>query len=656
MRPGERFKAQLRQKITAGTDIIWISMAGDEGRCERSIASVCNNVEVYRVERTAEDVVTVRGTSGDTHELPYAAGESSEIAGKLRLTWPTDKVPVGSSWLVAISINEFRQSDDEPEFIVETTPISDDIPQLAASLVDDYSPPEFGKDVRLELLMWDCQAGASWDPELKDPTAMLDSLENLNVARGLIIVRDIHLLLNAQANWRLRRSLLNLAKYSKLSNRSRMTPLVILADSPTPHPAIKDYCTVIDFELPDAQELREEVVDYIVESREATVGEPVECSDELRDKLAHAMLGLTVEEAIQLLAELIAFSGQFSEAMLPQIADAKSVIFRKIEGLEYIPYRNIRDVSTVAGYDQYIKFIRRRSRAYSRHAQEAGIPTPRGCALIGTPGTGKTMIGQITARILGLDLVTMDIGSMYDSLVGASERRMRQALSIVSSLKNCVLMIDEIDKAFAGAHQNASTDSGVSSRLVSYFLKWLTERGKDDRTFVIVTMNRTDGIPPEMLRAGRFDRVFGVGLPSKEERIQHLRIQLQRYGVDPSHYNEKALATVATALDRFTGSEIEEIVISARHAAYDRELGKWEAAGKPGEPPSGESLWPTIDDLLAEVDTLPILAKLDSQEIATVEDFCRKRTVPVTSPQKPKRRAKKNVGNGVFTDVTASAN
>ena len=85
---------------------------------------------------------------------------------------------------------------------------------------------------------------------------------------------------------------------------------------------------------------------------------------------------------------------------------------------------------------------------------------------------------------------------------------------MVEILSPCVLWVDEIDKAFAGAQ--SSGDSGTTSRVLATFITWLSE--KTSPVFVVATANNIDWIPPEIVRKGRFDEIFFLSLPTQEER------------------------------------------------------------------------------------------------------------------------------------------
>lgn len=193
----------------------------------------------------------------------------------------------------------------------------------------------------------------------------------------------------------------------------------------------------------------------------------------------------------------------------------------------------------------------------------------------------------------------------------------------------------EIDKALSNAHTNAATDSGVSSRMLSYFLNWLSERDmkaeSGNRTFVIVTMNRTAGLPPEMLRAGRFDRIFSTTMPDSEERNQHVAIQLERYGISSTYYGN-AIKSVVNSMDGYSGAEIEEVIIAARHNELAVKMDAWQLEGEAigAAKPSGEELWPTIEQLVAASDEITPLSVLDKEAIDEINKFCRDRTTPVT--------------------------
>jgi SpoVK/Ycf46/Vps4 family AAA+-type ATPase len=127
-----------------------------------------------------------------------------------------------------------------------------------------------------------------------------------------------------------------------------------------------------------------------------------------------------------------------------------------------------------------------------------------------------------------------------------------------------VLWIDEIEKGFTATGQDAA-----ASRILGSFLTWLSE--KRSPVFVVATANDVAGLPPELLRRGRFDDLFFVDLPSAAERREILAIHLARHGRDPAHYDLEPLAQES---ERLTGAELEQVVGAALYSAFSeaREL------------------------------------------------------------------------------------
>ena len=142
-------------------------------------------------------------------------------------------------------------------------------------------------------------------------------------------------------------------------------------------------------------------------------------------------------------------------------------------------------------------------------------------------------------------MLNLDIGSLMGSLVGQSEERTRQALRIIDAMAPCVLMIDEVEKAFAGV--NGSGDSGVSSRMFGTFLSWLNDHESD--VFVVCTANDVAKLPPEFGRSERFDGIFFLDLPGRDEKGAIWDIYRSMFEVDQDQ-------RVPTDID-WTGAEVK---------------------------------------------------------------------------------------------------
>ena len=135
--------------------------------------------------------------------------------------------------------------------------------------------------------------------------------------------------------------------------------------------------------------------------------------------------------------------------------------------------------------------------------------------MLSPPGCGKSQFCKALGKEVGRPVLILDVGSLMGSLVGQSEERTRKALQIVDAMSPCVLMIDEIEKAFAGVAGSGQSDSGVSARMFGTFLSWLNDHDSD--VFVVATSNDIGKLPPEFGRSERFDGIFFIDLPQREQ-------------------------------------------------------------------------------------------------------------------------------------------
>ena len=108
---------------------------------------------------------------------------------------------------------------------------------------------------------------------------------------------------------------------------------------------------------------------------------------------------------------------------------------------------------------------------FSQDVISYGLPYPKGLLLVGVQGTGKSIAAKIIAYEWQQPLLRLDFGRLFASLIGQSEQRVRKMIEIAEALSPCVLWVDEIDKAFAGAQ--SSGDSGTTSRVLASFITWL---------------------------------------------------------------------------------------------------------------------------------------------------------------------------------------
>lgn len=412
-----------------------------------------------------------------------------------------------------------------------------------------------------------------------------------------------------------RRALRTLTEGNKLVNKRWKRPILILSPRREIHPKLRSAMQILEFSLPGPEAMGR-VFDFVKTSVESDDPSKAQCDDTLRERLINSLLGLSATEAENALSRCLVRHGGFCDAMTQTILDEKAAIIKKSEVLTYIPEQSMATRDMIGGYDRLMEFIDRRSLAYQKEARALGLDYPKGVVLLGVPGTGKSYVAKAIARLLGLPGYVMDVGSVFGSLVGESESRMRDALRTVEAQQGCVLLLDEADKAFGGA-VDSSGDSGVTRRVFGQMLTWLAE--KNDRTFVIMTLNRTKGIPPEFLRAGRFDKVFFTDLPNAVEREAIFKIHMKKRLVDPEELNfsrEDWATLVEDKLEQMVGSEIEQVVVEAKLRAFETRRHRV----------------PSFEDVIAAAAEIVPLATLDAEGVNEIREFCRNRATPVSSP------------------------
>lgn len=132
---------------------------------------------------------------------------------------------------------------------------------------------------------------------------------------------------------------------------------------------------------------------------------------------------------------------------------------------------------------------------------------------------------------------------------------MRNAIKLAEAISPCVLWIDELEKAFAGIGGEGS-GAEVTTRLFGSFLTWLQE--KTSPVFVVATANDITKLPPELLRKGRFDEIFYVGLPQRSERKKIFEIHIKKRR--PDDFSDIEIDRLVDKTEGYSGADIEGVV------------------------------------------------------------------------------------------------
>jgi len=320
------------------------------------------------------------------------------------------------------------------------------------------------------------------------------------------------------------------------------------------------------------------------------------------EQLVHTLRGLTCAEAERVVAAAIYDDYCLDAADLPRIIEAKRTLLGSAGCLESIAVDF--SVDDVGGLDNLKAWLKQRRGGFTAEAHQFGLEPPRGVLMLGIPGCGKSLCAKAVAADWNMPLLRLDPGVLYQKFVGESESQLRQALAQAEAMAPVILWVDEIEKAFASASAS-SADGGLSQRMFGTLLSWMQDHRHP--IFIIATANDVSALPPELMRKGRFDEVFFIDLPTQAARERILSIHIERRRRDPAAFNLPRLAE--TAAD-FSGSEIEQAVVSALFAAFrDRsEL--------------------TDDHIVAELNKTQPLAILMQERIAELRQWAENRCVP----------------------------
>lgn len=327
-----------------------------------------------------------------------------------------------------------------------------------------------------------------------------------------------------------------------------------------------------------------------------------------RKILAGSLKGLSALECENVISLSLAKEKKLDHEFIDR--EKALLITQKAEGLIELCKPDI-DLEKVGGLDILKKWLKRREPFFRGTIAESnkGIPSPKGIILTGLPGCGKSFLAEALAGSWGVNLARLNISRILSSLVGQTEKNFSTALETIKALKPIVLLIDEFEKFFPYA-AGSQSDGGVLSRLLGMFLDFL--HGQRDGVFCCATTNAIHDLPAEIMRPGRFDAVWFVDIPSREERGAILDLLMEKYGLENQIYIDDIIID-ATA--DFSGSELEQAVIEALYQS------------------SGGSKKINMFEFLGIVREVVPMAKGMEEKISSFREYCSSRTRFASSPE-----------------------
>jgi hypothetical protein len=417
---------------------------------------------------------------------------------------------------------------------------------------------------QLGLISWDIADDFHYHHDGKEPFVDKKGLNTETILpyladklpQGYIVVlKDFH------HPWASRRGLIT-RKLRNLAPKLRaQRQYLIFTTPPLPREQdlpleLKDDVVVVQVPLPAQDDLARLFDDVTSKLDKSKLPRP-----EVKDKLIQSALGLTTNQARQAFQRVWARYNAFDARGVELVTWAKQQVIRESGALEFWPASA--GEADVGGLDLLKGWLKKREAGFTSEAREAKLPFPRGVALIGIPGTGKSLSAKMLSGLWKLPLLRLDVGSLFGSLLGESEQNMRKAMMLAETVSPCILWIDEMEKAFAGGGAGAGLTSGAATRVFGTFLTWMQEHTAP--VFVIATANDVSALPPELI--GRFERTFFLDMPNDTERKAIFLIHLKSTGA-PFPERQFRLEELVERSRGHVGREIERAVREAQFTAF----------------------------------------------------------------------------------------
>ncbi len=478
-----------------------------------------------------------------------------------------------------------------PLIIVETTDEGRFLELLCD--VSDHQPPT---DYR-PLFRWSITDGMQrLDIALEKQIAEAEPQQVLRQIRAstkpaIYALLDFHPYLSDPYNVRLLKDI-------AIDARRNGTVVVLISHGLELPNELRNYSAQFQLALPSPEERRSIIENLLEEYRTERPGSRGPADPKAVELLVQNLSGLTYTDTLRLARNAVFDDGAITADDVPAVMQAKYELLNK-DGILSYEYELV-GLSDIAGFRNVKVWLRQRRAAFSGEPL-AGLDNPKGILLLGVQGCGKSLAARAAASVLGVPLLRLEFGALYNKYHGETEKNLRESLAMAETMSPCVLWLDEIEKGLASGND----ETGTSRRVIASLLTWMSER--TSQVLIVATANDIDSLPPELIRKGRFDEIFFVDLPSATARGKILEIHMRDRGLDPRQMDVPKLAHYTAG---FSGAEIEQGIVAALYAAY--------ALRKP----------PESKHILAEFRKTKPLSVIMAERIDSLRAWAAPRTVP----------------------------
>jgi SpoVK/Ycf46/Vps4 family AAA+-type ATPase len=442
-------------------------------------------------------------------------------------------------------------------------------PILYINTFEDTKVEELIKtiDDRKRLFVWSLAKGYGeysiidneWSvPLVKDESTNLNNVLNLKLIddselnRSIFIIKDVHVVLEDK-------EIVSQLKEIATRISAGLDCNIILLSSVMMIPKeLEKYITILENDYLTFDDITSIIKKFLIENGLSSL------SEQLIEEMAIAFKGLTEFEILNLLALSVADDGDLTKKDLKLIFEQKQQMIKKSGILEMVPVKE--SIDDIGGLENLKKWLQRKAIVYKnmKKAERFGVDMPKGVLVAGIPGCGKSLCAKAVASLFEVPILRLDVGKLMGKYLGESEANLRKAINMADAISPCVLWIDELEKAFAGIGSESGHE--VTIRLFGTFLTWMQE--KTSSTFVVATANDITKLPPELLRKGRFDEIFFVDLPNKEEREKILSIHIKKRRSNDYVNLEKEIGVLASMTEGYSGADIEGVIKDSVEYAF----------------------------------------------------------------------------------------
>lgn len=392
-------------------------------------------------------------------------------------------------------------------------------------------------------------------PPTKDAFTGLADVLNTKLAcdeldRTVFVIKDAHTVLEDKQVVALLKEIAGLIANGTDCCVVLMSPVVTIPVE------LEKYITILESDYLEYEDIYSLIQSFVAENGLSAL------NPKLLEDLAMAFKGLSGFEVLNLLALAVSDDGELTRKDLALIFEQKKQMILKSGILEMIPLKE--RIDDIGGLENLKDWLRRKATVVKniKDAETFGVDMPKGVLIAGVPGCGKSLCAKAAASLFEVPILRLDIGKLMGKYLGESEANLRKAIDLAEAISPCVLWVDELEKAFAGIGSDGGHE--VTTRLFGSFLTWMQE--KTSAAFVVATANDITKLPPELLRKGRFDEIFYVGLPEAKEREKIFEIHIKKRR--PQDLDDIDIVKLSKATEGYSGADIEGVVTEAVEYAF----------------------------------------------------------------------------------------